>query len=130
MPKFSQSSLEKLNTCDSRLQSLFTEVVKHYDCQVLQGFRGQKEQDKAFAEGKSQKKWPNGNHNKLPSTAIDVAPYPVDWNDSKRFYYFAGFVMGVAAKMGLNIRYGGDWDMDKQIKDNKFDDLVHFEIID
>ena len=66
MPKFSQSSLEKLKTCDSRLQDLFAEVVKHYDCQVLQGFRGQKEQDKAFAEGKSQKRWPNGNHNKLP----------------------------------------------------------------
>jgi len=30
--------------------------------------------------------------------------------------------------MGLKIRWGGDWDMDTQTKDNKFDDLVHFEL--
>ena len=28
----------------------------------------------------------------------------------------------------LKIRWGGDWDMDTQTKDNKFDDLVHFEL--
>ena len=30
--------------------------------------------------------------------------------------------------MGLKIRWGGDWDMDTQVKDNNFDDLPHFEI--
>jgi len=30
--------------------------------------------------------------------------------------------------MGMKIRWGGDWDMDTQTKDNKFDDLVHFEL--
>jgi hypothetical protein len=28
----------------------------------------------------------------------------------------------------LKIRWGGDWDMYTKTKDNKFDDLVHFEI--
>jgi len=28
----------------------------------------------------------------------------------------------------MKIRWGGDWDMDTQTKDNKFDDLVHFEL--
>jgi peptidoglycan L-alanyl-D-glutamate endopeptidase CwlK len=36
--------------------------------------------------------------------------------------------LGVASQMGLKIRWGGDWDMDTQTKDNKFDDLVHFEL--
>jgi len=26
----------------------------------------------------------------MPSDAVDVAPYPIDWNDKERFYYFAG----------------------------------------
>jgi len=30
--------------------------------------------------------------------------------------------------MGFKIRWGGDWDMDTHTKDNKFDDLVHFEM--
>jgi hypothetical protein len=29
----------------------------------------------------------------------------------------------------LKLRWGGDWDMDTEVKDNKFDDLVHFELV-
>jgi hypothetical protein len=43
---------------------------------------------------------------------------------------FAGFVIGTAALMGISIRWGGDWDRDTYTKDNSFDDLVHFELID
>ena len=78
--------------------------------------------------GNSKVKFPNGKHNKSPSVAVDVAPYPIDWKDRDRFHYFGGYVLGIAAMMGLRIRWGGDWDMDTQTKDNKFDDLVHFEI--
>ena len=60
--------------------------------------------------------------------AVDVAPYPIDWEDRDRFHYFGGYVLGIAKSLGLNIRWGGDWDQDTQTKDNKFDDLVHFEI--
>ena len=38
------------------------------------------------------------------------------------------YVLGIASQMGLNIRWGGDWNQDTKTKDNKFDDLVHFEI--
>ncbi len=44
-----------------------------------------------------------------------------------RFYYFAGFVMGTAAAMGVRLRWGGDWDGDTELDDQKFRDLVHFE---
>ena len=43
------------------------------------------------------------------------------------FYYFGGFVLGTAQEMGLDIRWGGDWDGDRSISDQSFDDLVHFE---
>jgi peptidoglycan L-alanyl-D-glutamate endopeptidase CwlK len=32
--------------------------------------------------------------------------------------------------MGIKIRWGGDWDSDGDINDNRFDDLVHVEIKD
>ena len=37
-------------------------------------------------------------------------------------------VMGVAKQMNLPIRWGGDWDMDNDLDDSNFLDLVHFEI--
>ena len=128
MPKFRRKSLSKLETCDKRLQDLFLRVVKKFDCTILEGHRSKDRQNKLFDEGKSKLKYPKGKHNSLPSKAVDVAPYPIDWNDRERFTYFAGYVVGIAYQMGLKIRWGGDWDMDTQVKDNNFDDLPHFEI--
>lgn len=130
MPKFSQESLAHLAECDPRLRLVFNEVVKYFDCKVLEGHRGEEAQHKAFLEGNSKLDWPNGKHNKLPSLAVDVAPFPVDWNDAKRFHFFAGFVLGTASVMGISLRWGGDWNSDTQVKDNKFNDLVHFEVAD
>ena len=128
MPSFSQTSKDRLATCDARLQRVFNEVIKYFDCTVVQGHRGQAEQDAAFAAGKSQLKWPNGNHNSMPSKAIDVIPYPIDWSDRERMTLFAGFVMGIAQGMGIDIRWGGDWNENTKVKDNSFDDLPHFEV--
>ena len=128
MPRFGRRSINRLKTCDQKLQELFYEVVKHFDCSIIEGNRGEERQNKAYADGKSKVKYPNGKHNKFPSVAVDVAPYPIDWSDRDRFHYFGGFVLGVAKQMGMNIRWGGDWNQDTETKDNKFDDLVHFEI--
>ena len=128
MPRFSKRSLGRLETCDERLQELFKEVVKRFDCTIIEGHRGEEKQNAAYKKGNSKVKYPNGKHNKLPSIAVDVAPYPIDWSDRDRFNYFGGYVIGIAQQMGLNIRWGGDWDQDTKTKDNRFDDLVHFEI--
>jgi len=128
MPSFSVASRAQLASCHPDLQRLFNEVIKHHDCKVLEGHRNKEAQNRAFAEGKSKLKWPNGNHNKYPSMAVDVAPYPVDWNDPTRFYYFAGFVFGIASQMGIKLRWGGDWDGDLNFKNQTFFDLPHFEL--
>ena len=128
MPKFGKRSMERLNTCDEDLIALFQEVVKYFDCSVLEGHRGKDKQNKYFNEGKSKLKYPEGRHNRKPSNAVDVVPYPVDWNDREQMSYFAGFVKGVAFKMGIPIRWGGDWNNNNDLKDNNFDDLPHFEL--
>lgn len=110
------------------LQQLFTEVVKTYDCTVLEGHRNEADQNAAFESGKSKLKFPDGKHNGVPSLAVDVAPYPIDWNNTKRFYHFAGYVQGIAKMKGIKIRWGGDWDKDYDLDDQTFNDLVHFEL--
>ena len=69
-----------------------------------------------------------GRHNSSPRRAVDVTPYPVDWADRERQTLFAGFVLGIARSMGIKLRWGGDWDMDFQVMDNRFDDFPHFEL--
>lgn len=46
-----------------------------------------------------------------------------------RFYYFGGYVLGRADEKGIKLRWGGDWDGDREIRDQSFDDTVHFELV-
>lgn len=139
MPKFSKPSLDQLSTCHPNLQAVFNEVIKFRDCKILEGHRNEEAQHQAFITGKSKLDWPNGNHNKFPSDAVDAAPYPVEFplpTDSAQvkqkklmqFCVFAGYVLATADQLGIPLRWGGDWDMDTDLKDNSFDDLVHFEL--
>ena len=128
MPYFGKTSKKRLSTCDDRLQKVFNEVIKHVDCSVLEGHRGEDRQNKLYEEEKTKVKYPHGRHNRQPSSAVDVTPYPVDWKDRERQTLFAGFVIGVASQMGINLRWGGDWDQDFQVVDNRFDDFPHFEL--
>lgn len=120
MPTFSQASLQKLNTTHPDLQRLFHEVIKHRDCTVLCGYRGQEEQEQAFREGKSKAHFGQSKHNQQPSRAVDVLPYPINWEDLNGIREFAGFVQGVAASMNIQISWGG--------KFPGFFDGPHFEL--
>ena len=128
MYKFGRKSRERLATCDKKLQKVFKEVIKYVDCSVLEGHRNKERQNKLFKEGKTKVKYPVGRHNSNPSNAVDVTPYPVDWNDRERQTLFAGFVLGVARGMDIKLRWGGDWNMNFKVKDNRFDDFPHFEL--
>ena len=128
MPRFGRRSKERLATCDDKLQVLFKEVIKYVDCSILEGHRSEGRQNALYKEGKTKVLYPRGRHNANPSRAADVVPYPIDWEDRERMTLFAGFVLGIASQMGLNIRWGGDWDQDFEVKDNMFDDFPHFEL--
>ena len=128
MPSFSEASKRELATCDPLLQAVFEEVIKHFDCTILEGHRGEAKQNAAFNTGKSKVRYPYGKHNAIPSRAVDVSPFPIDWSDRERMTLFAGFVMGIATGKGIRLRWGGDWNQNTQVKDNRFDDLVHFEL--
>jgi peptidoglycan L-alanyl-D-glutamate endopeptidase CwlK len=126
---FGAESEAALATCDPRLVAVFREVIKHYDCKVLCGYRNQADQAKAIADGTSKTPWPKSKHNTLPSLAVDVVPYPIDWNNRERFALFAGFVLGIAAGMGIKLRSGADWNSNGNTKDDGWD-MPHFEIVE
>jgi len=130
MNVYSARSKERLVTVESDLALVFRTALPAWDHTVLCGHRSELDQNDAYREGRSKLKFPSSKHNSFPSHAIDVAPYPIDWNDTYRFYYFAGYVQRVAHELGVLIRYGGDWDGDTRAKgDQSFFDLVHFELL-
>lgn len=129
MPSFGARSERNLSSADPKLKELFNEVIKRWDCQVICGKRGRAAQDRYFYSGRSKTRYPNSKHNSSPSQAVDVVPYPIDWDDLGRFYMFAGYVIRVAQELGIEVRYGGDWDGDKRTADQSFNDLAHWELI-
>ena len=142
MAEFSNKSLTQLYTCDDRLVRVFQEVIKIYDCSILEGRRTWARQAELLREdppmttlepGQSKHNPPQNRQNDptWKSKATDAVPYPVHWDDAKRFIYFAGLVVATGAAQGVTIRWGGNWDMDSTIIDDQnFDDLPHFEIVD
>ena len=117
MPKFSKISKERLSTCDSRLQEIMNELIELYDFSVLCGHRGKEAQEEAVAKGTSSLHWPNSKHNTVPSLAIDIAPYPIDWENIERFKYLGSLVFKIAVRKGITLRWGASWG-----------DYPHFEI--
>lgn len=117
--------------------TLWTEVAKEWDFIIMDVYRDQGAQEKAFKAGNTKLHWPNGNHNKHPSWAVDALPYEpeedIDWKDYERFCYFAGCVMTTAkrllqeGKISHKLRWGRDWDSDTNLKEEKFLDYPHFE---
>lgn len=130
MPQFSDLSEQRLVTCDERLQRLLREAIKHVDFTVIYGHRTQEEQDDAFRQGASTLRWPKSKHNKQPSLAVDIAPYPIDWSDTARFARLAGYIERIAQEQGVKIRWGGDWNGNYRTKDERLVDMPHIELVD
>lgn len=134
MNNYSNLSRTRLDECHSDLRTIFETVLPMFDHAIMCGFRNEKDQNKAFKEGHTKLPFPQSKHNLQPAMAVDAAPYPIDYQDVKRFYHFAGYVRATAQilfntkQISHLVRWGGDWDKDTDIKDNVFNDLPHYEL--
>lgn len=131
---WSDRSLQVRATLDRRLQQLCDRTLYGVaDISLISGYRGREEQNRKFREGKSTLEWPQSKHNTYPSVAVDFQPYPYPEDERKLWGalgYIAGRMHGIAQELGFKIRWGGDWDRDGDMTDQRFDDLFHIEIIE
>ena len=128
MPRYGKRSKKRMEGIDSRLRKVLDELIKIMDVTIIEGVRSAEKQQEYFIKGKSKidgvtKK---GQHQK--GKAVDLAPYPIDWEDRERFHYMGGMLRGIAHELNIKVRWGGDWDQDFQVVDNRFDDFPHFEL--
>jgi peptidoglycan L-alanyl-D-glutamate endopeptidase CwlK len=152
MKTYGATSKLNLSTSEKDLQTVMNEVIKDFDNTILYGYRTPEFQLSLFKHGREliDGIWrivdkdkivtycdgtiKKSNHNYSPSRAIDATPYPVNWKDYKRMYYFAGFVMAIAKRLKIegkithDLIWGGDWDGDTDVRDQTFMDDCHFEL--
>lgn len=126
MYKFGKRSRERLRGVNVKLVNVLNELIKMMDVTVIEGLRSADRQKELLAKGATKVKY--SKH--MEGKAVDIAPYPIDWEDRDRFYYMGGMLRGIAQQLGVKVRFGGDWDGDGETKDNNFDDLVHIELKD
>src|SRR3989304_4801708 len=136
--KFSKFSADNLATCDPRLQEVFNEAIKLYDFNVSEGHRPVARQQELYAQGRTKPGKivtkvdgvrTKGMHNHLPSKAVDVNPWPIDFSNKgrERYTHLAGIILALAPVKGIRLRWGNDWNGDDDFKAGW--DLPHFEVI-
>jgi peptidoglycan LD-endopeptidase CwlK len=113
-------SLSHLDTCHPDLQSLIRDAAAGVDrgdlayagvndMMVSCGWRGEADQDEAVRTGVSKTPWPTSKHNRQPSDAVDVAPYPQGWSDAVALAVLHAYIVGLAAARGMKL-HGISWD--------------------
>jgi len=135
---FGRRSREHLNTCHPHLIAVMEAAIKHtpIDFTVLEGHRSTERQRRMFEEGRSTLDGVRNlsKHQSTPSIAVDVAPYPIDWDSPvavKRFFWLSGVIFAHASMLSVKIRWGGNWNgRDIVDGEQRFHDLPHFELME
>ena len=123
--------MERLHGVHPLLVDWALRVVSIMDCSVIDGVRDLTTQAEYVASGASRTM--NSMHLIQPEDgyghAIDLSPYPLNWDDPYgRFKILGGVGIAVAHEMSLPITWGADWDGDMNFGDQEFFDYVHWEI--
>ena len=90
--------------------------ITEVDFSVIEGIRSLDRQKKLLKDGKSTTL--NSRH--ITGHAVDMVPYPVDWEDLERFEQMAEAMKTAADELDISIVWGGDW--------KSFYDAPHFEL--
>lgn len=95
------------------------------DFSVIEGVRTKARQQQLFKQGAT--KTMNSRH--LTGHAVDIAPYPLDWQDVSAFGELAKAMFAAATQLNIPIRWGGDWNRNGRSDDEPFYDGPHFELL-
>ena len=115
--KLGTRSLQNLSGVHPDMQAVVKKAIEitEVDFTVIEGIRHIDRQRQLLKEGKSTTL--NSRH--ITGHAVDMVPWPVDWEDLDRVETMAEAMKDAAEELVISIVWGGDW--------KSFYDAPHFE---
>lgn len=105
--KLGTRSLQNLSGVHPDLVAVVKRAIQitEVDFTVIEGIRNINRQRELLKAGKS--KTLNSRH--ITGHAVDIAPWPIDWNDLKRFEQVSEAMNAAAEELNVDVEWGGDW---------------------
>ena len=116
--KLGTRSLQSLSGVHPDLVAVVKRAIEitEVDFTVIEGVRNIDRQRQLYKAGNSTTM--NSRH--ITGHAVDMVPYPVDWDDLARFEVMAHAMDTAARELSISTVWGGDW--------KSFYDAPHFEL--
>lgn len=133
MFKLGKRSEERLVGVNPSLVAVVRRAIElsAVDFTVLEGKRTLARQQELFDQGRKTPgkivTWTMKSKH-LDGNAVDLVPFPVDWEDTQKFDAIAKAMFAAAAELGVKLRWGADWDSDGKPREKGEYDSPHFEV--
>lgn len=131
--KLGKTSLARLKGVDETLANVVKRAIEisEVDFTVLEGVRTLERQRELYAQGRTAPgkivTWTMKSRH-IEGKAVDLVPYPLDWNDLDKFNKIKDAMFQAAKELDVNLRWGADWDGDGNYREKGEYDSPHFEI--
>ena len=131
--KLGKTSLARLQGVDETLVNVVKRAIEisEVDFSVLEGVRTLERQCELYAQGRTAPgkivTWTMKSKH-IEGKAVDLVPYPLDWNDLEKFNKIKDAMFQAAREQDVNLRWGADWDGDGKYREKGEYDSPHFEI--
>ena len=131
--KLGKTSLARLQGVDETLVNVVKRAIEisEVDFTVLEGVRTLERQRELYAQGRTAPgkivTWTMKSRH-IEGKAVDLVPYPLDWNDLEKFNKIKDAMFQAARELDVNLRWGDDWDGDGKYREKGEYDSPHFEI--
>lgn len=131
--KLGKTSLARLQGVDETLVNVVKRAIEisEVDFTVMEGVRTLERQRELYAQGRTAPgkivTWTMKSKH-IEGKAVDLVPYPLDWNDLEKFNKIKDAMFQAAKELDVNLRWGADWDSDGNYREKGEYDSPHFEI--
>ena len=112
-----KTSMSRLKGVDEQLVNIVKRAIEisDVDFTVLEGVRTLERQRELYAQGRTAPgkivTWTMKSKH-IEGKAVDLVPYPLDWNDLEKFNKIKDAMFQAAKELDVNLRWGADWDGD------------------
>lgn len=131
--KLGKTSIARLKGVDETLVNIVKRAIEisEVDFSVLEGVRTLERQRELYAQGRTAPgkvvTWTMKSKH-IDGKAVDLVPYPLDWNDLSKFDKIRNAMFQAAKEQDVNLRWGADWDGDGKYREKGEYDSPHFEL--